>query len=162
MTGSRTKGSLIAVALAAWCATAQGQPLAMKDENGLRWACGGIGVEERQALAELERQANLKLLFVTAKRGGYLADVDVSLYPSGAAGLAQLTMIAQGPICVIDAPPGRYRIEASYNGVKRAATVTLRKDGKRPVQVALTFPEEGWDGIKATDEEKRSSRGATP
>lgn len=156
------KRFLIAAALAALCATAQAQPLEMKDENGLRWACGGIGVEERQALAGLERQANLKLLFVTAKRGGYLADVDVSLYPAGAAGLAQLTMIAQGPICVIDAPAGRYRIEASYNGVKRAATVTLRKDGKQPAQVALTFPEGAWDGVKATDEEKQSSRGAKP
>lgn len=63
---------------------ANAAPLDMKDERGVRWICGGAGADERRELAVLESQANLKLLLVTEKRGGYLADVEVSLFERGA------------------------------------------------------------------------------
>jgi hypothetical protein len=60
-----------------FAASAWAGPLAMTSEAGMRWVCGGVGAEERRELAALEPQANLRLLFVTEKRGGYLADVAV-------------------------------------------------------------------------------------
>jgi len=146
-----------AVALAAACATAQAQELTMKEQDGLRWVCGGVGVEERQALAALEPQANLKLLLVTEKRGGYLADVGVSLYDAGAQA-PRLSVVADGPMCLIHAPAGRYRIEGSSGTVKRSATANVPKESKHPVRVVLSFPGEPWDGVWASDEEKRGAR----
>jgi hypothetical protein len=106
------------------------------------------------ALAELRPQANLELLFVTAKRGGYLADVEVSLYAADKTSPV-LQVTAEGPMCMILAPAGRYRIEASYAGVTRAHQVAA--DAKT-ARVVFAFPEEPWDGIRASDEEKQQAR----
>ena len=129
----------------------------MKEQAGLRFACGGAGVEERAALASLHPQANLELLFITAKRGGYLADVEVAVF---AADKAQpvLQVTAQGPLCMISAPAAKYRIEATYGGVKRSAQVAA---AGKPAQAAFRFPEPPWDGTRATKEEKRSGAGAS-
>ena len=129
----------------------------MKEEAGMRWACGGVGAEERTALASLRPQANLELLFVTAKRGGYLADVAVALYPAGADS-PRLQLSAQGPVCLVFAPAGRYRIEASLRGVKRIAQAAAGGASGNPVRVVFGFPEESWDGIRASDEEKQQAR----
>ena len=59
-------------------------------------------------------------------------------------------------MCMISAPAAKYRIEATYGGVKRTAQVAA---GGKTAQVVLRFPEPPWDGTRATDEEKRSSRG---
>jgi hypothetical protein len=76
------KTVLLAGTFAAFASLAAGQDIAMKPQGGIGWACGGAGVEERAALAALRPQANLELLFVTARRGGYLADVEVAIFPA--------------------------------------------------------------------------------
>ena len=139
-------------ALAACVGLAAAQDIGMKKDGPLAWACGGAGAEERAALAALRPQANLELLFVTAKRGGYLADVAVSVY---AEGKPVLQVTAEGPMCELAAPAARYRIEAVYGGVKRSQEVTA---GAKIARVVFGFPEEPWDGIKASDEEKQQSR----
>lgn len=149
------KTALLAGALAAFAGFAAAQEVAMQEHAGLRWACGGAGVEERAALAALRPQSNLELLFVTAKRGGYLADVEVSVYAADKSPPV-LQLLAEGPICMIAAPAAtKYRIEATYGGVKRSVQVVA--NAKQP-RVVFGFPEEPWDGIKAADEEKRQAR----
>ena len=144
---------ILFAALAASGAAALAQDVALKEQNGLRYACGGAGVEERAALAALRPQANLELLFVTAKRGGYLADVAVTVY---AGEKALLRVNAEGPMCELAAPAANYRIEAVYGGVKRSQEVSA---GAKMARVVFRFPDEPWDGIRATDEEKRQGRG---
>lgn len=148
------KTLLVAGALASFAGFAAAQDIAMKEQAGVSWACGGVGVAEREALGALRPKANLELLFVTAKRGGYLADVEVSVFPAGKPAPA-LQVRAQGPICLISAPAASYRIEASYRGVKRSAKVTA---GTKPARMVFAFPEEPWDGIRASDEEKAQAR----
>lgn len=148
------KISLLTGTLAAFAGLATAQDIAMKEHAGIRWACGGAGVEERAALAALRSQANLELLFVTAKRGGYLADVEVSVYAADKASPV-LELTAQGPICMISAPTARYRIEASYGGVRRSLQVAANA---KQARVVFGFPEEPWDGIRASDEEKQQAR----
>jgi hypothetical protein len=132
-------------------------PLAMKDEQGLRWVCGGAGVEERRELAALEREANLRLLFVTQKRGGYLADVEVALSERGATA-PRLRFRSDGPICLVKAPAGSYSINAEHAGTRRALQVNLPAAPGKPLNAVVAFPGERWDGIWASDEEKRSVR----
>lgn len=139
------------------CATAGAQTLDWRDQDGMRWVCGGVGTTERAALARLEPQANLKLLFVTAKRGGYLADAALALRAEGETA-ARLKVNAEGPICLIRAPAGRYRLDASIGEVKRSATVAIAAESREPARVVFSFPGKPWDGIWASDEEKAQAR----
>ena len=133
------------------------QVLAMHLSGDVRWVCGGVGANERSELGGLRPQANLELNFVTVKRGGYIADVAVSITSEKAkAPLFETT--SDGPVCLLHVSPGRYRIEATYGGAKRSATTTVATDSKRPVRIVLAFPAESWDGIWASDEEKRQAR----
>lgn len=120
-------------------------------------ACGGVGAEERAALKAREGGVALKLLFVTAKRGGWLADAEVAV--ADARGAELLRTRADGPICHVSLPEGRYRITAVFAGATRAASVAVpAKPAARPQQVVFAFPAEPWDGIWASDEEKRQAR----
>ncbi|MCX7960784.1 MAG: hypothetical protein N2653_04300 [Burkholderiales bacterium] len=132
------------------------QPLAFATEGDVRYACGGAGVEERRALAALEAEANLKLAFVTKKRGGFLADAEVTV--ADAAGKPLLRTVAPGPMCVLRLPQGRYRVSAALGGATRSASVAVPAQPGKPQSVVFAFPGEKWDGIWASDEEKASAR----
>lgn len=119
-------------------------------------ACGGVGVEERATLRAREGAASLKLVFVTAKRGGWLADAEVVV--ADAKGRELLRTRADGPICHVTLPEGRYRITAVLAGATRAASVAVPAKPSRAQQVVFAFPGEPWDGIWASDEEKRQAR----
>ncbi len=119
-------------------------------------ACGGVGVEERAALRAREGAASLKLVFVTAKRGGWLADAEVVV--ADAKGKELLRTRADGPICHVNLQEGRYRITAALGGATRAASVTVPARPSGPQQLVFAFPGEPWDGIWASDEEKRQAR----
>ena len=148
---------ILTLLLAMIAFAASAQRLAMTDANGVLWVCGGVGAEERRELAALEARANLALTFVTLKRGGYLADVEVTLYEAGAKS-ARFKTTADGPICLLRLPAGRYRIEAAHGGAKRSAQAALAQDAQRPVRLGFAFPGEPWDGIWASDEEKRQAK----
>ena len=146
---------ILCAALAASGAAALAQDVALKEQNGLRYACGGVGVEGREALAALRPQANVEFLFVSARRGGYLADVAVTVY---AGDKAVLQVNAEGPMCELAAPPARYRIEAVHGGVKRSQEVSA---GAKTARIVFRFPDEPWDGVRASEEEKAQARGAS-
>ncbi len=129
------------VALAALPLWAAAQPIGMRESDGVRWVCGGVGEEERESLAAFRPEANLSLLFVAGKRGAYLADVAVSLYAAGSK-TPRLEFRADGPMCLLRAAPGRYRIEASLNGVKRAADAEVTRGAKQPARAVFVFPEQ--------------------
>jgi hypothetical protein len=139
---------------AALCAPVFAQPLAMTASGEVKWVCGGVGAEERRELAALEPESNLGLVFVTAKRGGYLADVAVSVTLAA----STLNIKAEGPYCLLRLPAGRYRIEATFDGVQRVQVATVGDKTGRPARLAFAFPEEPWGGIKASDEEKRQAK----
>lgn len=145
-----------ALILAAAAQGAAAQGMVFTTEGAVRYACGGAGVEERQALKALEAEANLKLLFVTQKRGGFLADAEVTVTDS--AGKAVLRTVAPGPVCVLRLPEGRYRVSAALGGLTRTATANVPAQAGKPQSLVFTFPGEKWDGIWASDEEKASAR----
>jgi hypothetical protein len=148
---------LVGAALAVLAGATAGQDPVMKEHAGVRFACGGVGAEERAALAALRSQANVELLFVTAKRGGYLADAAVSLYSSDAAA-PRLQFNADGPMCVMLLPAGRYRIEAVLNGVKQVRQASASTTAGKPARLVFQFPPETWDGVWASEEEKQQQK----
>ena len=95
---------------------------AMKGDGAARWVCGGIGSDESTAMRGAMKSHPLSLLFAR-KDGAYLADVDVRI--QSAAGAPGLTLRANGPVCLIDLPAGRYSIEARTEGTTQKQEVTL-------------------------------------
>ena len=53
---------------------------------------------------------------------------------------AALKFAADAPICLIQAPAGRYRVEAAVGGEKRTVATTVAKNGKRPGTLVFRFP----------------------
>lgn len=148
---------VLSILTAAAAGSAFAAPLAMKTELGLAWVCGGAGVEERREIAALEREANLRLLFVTQKRGGYLADVEVALVERGT-GAPRLKFTSAGPICLIRAAAGSYMVKGEYAGQLRSVQVKISAELGEPANAVLAFPGEPWDGIWASEEEKDGAR----
>ena len=126
------------------------------------FACGGIGADDRAALAEHAQDANLALEFFVANRGDFVGGADVSLTPLGTTGESGTVHVtADGPICYGHVPPGRYRVEASVNGATRTAQANVPASAATPAHVALAFPESAFPGqldIRPTPEEKQEAR----
>ena len=115
-------------------------------------SCGGVGSDERHAMEANAERANLALEIFVSPGGEYLADVDVTLRGPGDA----LSVHTEGPICYVRVAPGRYRIEATFEGITRSAQVTVPAATSRPVRVALAFPKSVGDrqNDAASPEEK--------
>jgi hypothetical protein len=110
------------------------------DQGDVRWVCAGIALDERDALAKMETDSSLKLVFAGAKRGEYLANVDVVLGDREGKRPA-LKFTAQAPICLVQAPAGRYQVEALFRDEKRTLAATVAKDAKQPGMLVFRFPE---------------------
>jgi hypothetical protein len=127
---------------------------AQPPSTDVRWTCGGIGSDERQMLEDLRRDAKLEMLFVTAKRGGYVAGARVSVH-RGDTTVASFE--ADGPICLVDLPAGTYRIEARIGEANATSVVTISPKGGTS-RAVFRFPDEKSDPIEASEEEKRQAR----
>lgn len=134
-----TKHYLPVLCLAMFSTAAAAQPFPMNEQGDVRWVCGGIGLDERAALAKMEADSNLKLVFAGGKRGEYLAKVDVILSDREGKRSA-LKFTAKAPICLVQAPAGRYQVEALFRDEKRTIATTLAKDAKQPGMVVFRFP----------------------
>ena len=121
--------------------------------------CGGVGSDDRRELASRMTGANLSLEMFIEKGGEYVANVDVKLQPLGSREPA-LSVRTDGPICYLRVAPGRYRIEATFEGVTRSATATVAPSATKPVHVALAFPKSVGDRQTdaASPEEKAQAR----
>lgn len=100
-----------------------------KTQGSLRYTCGGISVDESQAMRAAMKDHPLSLLFA-AQGGAYLADVQVKLVPQGWGDAGALTFTATGPVCLLDLPAGSYEVEASVGGKEKRQTVMVGKDAK--------------------------------
>jgi hypothetical protein len=68
---------------------------------------------------------------------------------------------ANGPLCMLQLEPGRYRVEATYNGATRSSIAAVPARSARPTHVALAFPRAVADGdleTKASAEEKMQAK----
>jgi len=99
--------------------------------------CGGVGSDSRRAIEG--SQANVELEMFVAPRGAYVANVGVTVTPLKSKEPI-LEGTANGPLCLLQLEPGRYRVEATYNGATRSATAVVPARAARPAKVALAFP----------------------
>ena len=111
--------------LAAGAAHAQVPP--MRGEGAVRYVCGGIGSDESTAMRAAMKTHPLSLLFAR-KDNAYLADVSVEI--RGADGAPSVSLRADGPVCLIDLPAGRYDVQATSGGATQKQAVTVDRTPK--------------------------------
>lgn len=93
-------------------------------EGNITYVSGGFGIDERDALAAVAKDYNLKLVFAEQGTGAYLADVKVSIV--GTKGQKVLDAVSNGPWFMARLPAGHYKITAAVEGksLVRKAAVT--------------------------------------
>ena len=96
--------------------------------DGIKYVTGGIGIEAQERLNARKDDFNLKLVF-TLEQGAYIADVGVTV--KDAQGRTVIEDVADGPFFMAQLPPGRYSIEARYDGKAVKRTVHVGKQGTR-------------------------------
>jgi hypothetical protein len=104
----------------------EGAVPAFQTTGALRYSCGGIGLDESTTMRGEMTRYPLSLLFAR-KDGDYLADVAVHI--QGASG-APMEFKANGPVCLLQLPAGRYTVRAtSAEGVTHSQTVDVQRNG---------------------------------
>jgi predicted TIM-barrel fold metal-dependent hydrolase len=92
-----------------------GAPFAQPVTQGdITFVSGGIGMDERQALDDVARDYNLKLVFAEKGSGAYMADVKLAIV--NAKGRTILESVSDGPWFLVKLMPGRYKITAEAMG----------------------------------------------
>lgn len=129
---------LLALSQACTLALAQSAdpPIQLEPQKAgaVTYVCGGVGVDEQQAIKAQAAKYDLMLTFAVSS-GAYLADVDVEV--KDAKGAVVLSARCDGPIMLVDLPGrGPWRVTALANGQTRQRTVA----GGRPARVTFLWP----------------------
>ena len=103
--------------------------------------CGGTAAEERANLEKEVRAASVALEFFSGTRGNYVADVDVLFTPLQAP-VEAFGIVTNGPVCLLELPPGEYRVDTWFNGHARSTKATIPARRDQLVRVSLGFPED--------------------
>jgi hypothetical protein len=108
-------------------------PVNEQSYQGIPYASGGIGLEEREALTARYGNFSLKLLFAV-EGGAYLSDVKVDI--ADGKGKKVFTGSANGPWFFVKLAPGKYVVTATMKGKEKQNKVNIVK-GKK--QTTLNF-----------------------
>jgi hypothetical protein len=109
--------------------------------------CGGMSSEEGERVAGEVRAASVALEFYSGTRGQYVADVDVLFTPIDAP-VEAFGIVTSGPRCLLELPPGEYRVDTWFNGHSRRTTARVPASRGPLVRVTLGFPEgQGKDAM---------------
>ena len=97
--------------------------------QGISYLSGGIGEEERDALRQMDREYNVKLIFA-AKDGVYVSNVNVTI--EDGSGKKVLEAVSDGPWFYAKLPPGKYNVMAQVRGQthKRVVEVGQQKQAQ--------------------------------
>ena len=108
---------------------------AAKAQNGVNYLSGGVG--EGQAVAMKLAAANYSTMLTFADpSGAYLADVKVIIQDSK--GATVLDTVSEGPMLLVDLPPGQYRVAAEYKGNTQSQPLSVK--GKGSTRLTLRWP----------------------
>lgn len=104
-----------------------------KTQGNVRYVTGGIGADAVAAFKAAAPKYPLELLFAqkASPNDVYMAGVHVTV--KGAAGQTVLDAVSGGPFLLAQLPPGKYRIEASSEGVVKQQTVEVKAGQHRRV-----------------------------
>ncbi|HXP74752.1 MAG TPA: carboxypeptidase-like regulatory domain-containing protein [Stellaceae bacterium] len=98
-----------------------------RTQGDVTYLSGGVGSDSVQAMREIERAYNLRLMFAVEGSGEYLADVRVKLVD--ARGRTVLDAVSDGPYFFARVPPGRYQVVAENEGNAITRSVDVSPGG---------------------------------
>jgi len=131
---------LVLAAAATTAALAAGPTLAQQlptahSLGDLRYQCGGIGTDESTAMRAAMKDYPLSLLFARAD-GAYEANIEVHISSSQGGSKQAQSFVASGPVCLLQLPPGSYRVDVQGAGQSHSRTV---KVGGAPQSLDFRF-----------------------
>lgn len=106
-------------------------------QGDLTFVTGGVGLDESQALREAAPHWPLALRF-TGSGSDYLADVHVHI--TDAQGAAVLQADSRGPYMLVKLHPGRYTVQASYEGHDQTRSVVLKHGSHEKLDFSWNQP----------------------
>lgn len=144
------RGFLLLLALALPGA-AFAQPLAVLEQGVVRFVSGGVGLDERAALAAMRSKFNVRFTAYVPRGGNYLADIAVAVRDG--AGREVLATTMEGPFLLAALAPGAYSVAAKFADQSLGRRFTVPAEG--PVDVYLPFddPTAYWE--KGMEPERR-------
>ena len=95
--------------------------LRVHQSGDVQYLTGGAGEQERSAMRSLQGEFPLQILF--SGKGGEYGVAD-SVRVHGRAGQV-LSVASAGPLLMVKVPPGRYTVEAEFNGKVQKRTVSV-------------------------------------
>lgn len=130
------QGRIAPLALLLASAMALAQPLQPKTENGVRYLCGGVGLDESEYLKGEASRGGLLLTFA-ASDASYVAGVHVEI--NDAKGKPVLQADCDGPMMLVDVPgKSSYRVKADYRG--KTLTRSVAAGGKEAARAVFVWP----------------------
>jgi len=105
----------------------------VEQSAGVEYINGGAGTEARDAIAAVQSRFPLRIV-LSGKGGEYLVADSLSVRDGTR---EVLTVRNAGPLVMMNLPPGRYTVEASYLGKTHSTTVEL---GREPRTLNWSWP----------------------
>lgn len=119
-------------------ATATNEPIDMsgvqlepKQQNGITYLSGGIGLDESRAILQAKGY-NLHMTFSVGPANEYIPDVDVAI--QNAQGRSVLTLSQVGPIVYVQLPPGKYLVVTTRGGQEKRSDAEIKGGAVRDLQ----------------------------
>jgi hypothetical protein len=126
-------------------------PVQPRTENGLRYLCGGVGLDESDYMKSEARLHGLLMTFTTVD-GSYLAKVHVDIADNR--GKPLMSVDCDAPMLLVDLPRGdRYRILAQTGGASLSRSASVKAGGGN--RVVFVWPMQDGQSEKPTRAEKR-------
>lgn len=107
-------------------------------QGGVPYLSGGIGAEESQALKAASARYSLVLTLTATEDGHDVFIADVPVTVQDWSGVTVLDVIAGGPYLLVDLPPGRYRIRATYKDQPKSADANVAAGKTTRLSLAWT------------------------
>ena len=98
---------------------------------------GGVGKEGMAEIAAVEKEYNLKALFVRGPAGEYLALVSVKITDSK--GNVALETMTDGPVLLAKLEPGKYTVSATTQSDNKTLTKNIKISSKL-TSLSFRFP----------------------
>ena len=99
--------------------------------QGWRYVSGGIGLDERGQFTQMRGDYSLRVATAARGSGAYLAAVELTITDQSGTRIFQREL--DGPLLLIDLPPGRYLVEATLAGEVRRTQTRIAADERREI-----------------------------
>lgn len=108
--------------------------------EGLNFANGGVTVDELRVLAAERQQYDLWVTTAAKGSGAFLSDVQVKI--TDARKSVVLETVMEGPWLLVDLAPGKYTIEATFDGKAQKHTTSIAQGERHQAILYFETPAE--------------------